>query len=68
MMKTDEQKRVLRKLMILCWAALIAMLSCMQPEDHRLDTPGASWFPGIKPSEKQIVVYPKELLPSSQNC
>ena len=25
--------------MILCWAALTAILGCMQPTCHRLDTP-----------------------------
>ena len=39
--KTDEQKKeVLIKFMILCWAAFIAILHCMWPEGHGLDTLG----------------------------
>ena len=30
-MKTDDQKKVLRKFMILCWAAFIAILGHMKP-------------------------------------
>ena len=37
--KTDEQKKALSKFMILCWAALIAILGCMQPMGHGLDAP-----------------------------
>ena len=44
MMKTDEQKRVLRKLMILCWAALIAILGCMWPMGYGLDTPESKYL------------------------
>ena len=38
--KTNEQKKVLSKFMILCWAAFIAILGCMGPMSHGLDTPG----------------------------
>ena len=37
-MKTDEQEKVLSKFTILCWAAFIAILGCMWPVGHRLDT------------------------------
>ena len=37
--KTDEQKKVLSKFMILCWAAFIAVLGPMRPSGHALDTP-----------------------------
>ena len=33
-------KDVLSKFIILCWAAFIAILGCMQPLGHKLDTPG----------------------------
>ena len=39
LMKTDEQKKVLNKFMILCWAAFIAILGFMWPAGHGLDTP-----------------------------
>ena len=38
--KTDEQKKVLSKFTILCWAAFTATLGCMRPMGHGLDTPG----------------------------
>ena len=39
-MKTgDQEKKVLNKLTILCWATFIAILGHMQPVGHRLDTP-----------------------------
>ena len=41
-MKTDEQKKVLSKLMILCWAAFIAFLGHMRPGSHGWDTPGVA--------------------------
>ena len=41
--KTDEQKKkkVLNEVMILCWAAFIAIPGRMQPAGLGLDTPGA---------------------------
>ena len=33
------KKKVLSKFMILCWAAFIAVLGCVQPAGHGLDTP-----------------------------
>ena len=38
--KMDKQKKVLSKFMILCWAIFRAILSCVQPAGHSLDTPG----------------------------
>ena len=40
LMKTDEQKKVLSKFTVLCWATFIAILSCMWPAGHGLDAPG----------------------------
>ena len=37
--KTDEERKVLSKCMILCLATFIAILGCMQPVGHGLDTP-----------------------------
>ena len=37
--KTDEQKEVLSEFTILCWAAFITILRCMQPVGRGLDTP-----------------------------
>ena len=34
-----KSHNVLSKFTILCWAAFIAILGCMQPTGHRLDTP-----------------------------
>ena len=36
--KTDEQKKVLSKFTILCWATFMAILGRMQPVGHGLDT------------------------------
>ena len=42
--KTDEQnKKVLSKFMILCWATFIVILGHMQPVGRRLDIPGREW-------------------------
>ena len=39
--KTDEQnKKVLSKFMILCWATFIVILGCMRPVGHGWDIPG----------------------------
>ena len=38
-MKTDEQKKVFSKFMILCWATFIAILGCMWPMGHGVGTP-----------------------------
>ena len=50
LMKTDEQKKVLSKFMILFWASFIAILVHMRPTGHRLDAlKGSEWsyvFPG----------------------
>ena len=41
LIKTDERKnKVLSKFTILCWATFIAILGCMRPVGHGLDTPG----------------------------
>ena len=37
LIKTDEQKKALRKITILCWAAFIAILGCMWPAGPGLD-------------------------------
>ena len=37
-MKTDEKKKFLNEFMILCLAAFIAILGCIYPADHILDT------------------------------
>ena len=37
--KTDEQKEILSKFTILCWATFIAILGHMRPAGHGLDTP-----------------------------
>ena len=38
--KTDNQKKILSKITILCWATFIAILGRMRPMGHGLDTPG----------------------------
>ena len=39
-LKTNKKSHnVLSKSMILCWAAFTAILDCMRPMGHRLDTP-----------------------------
>ena len=35
---TKKSHNVLSKFMILCWATFIAVLGCMLPTDHRMDT------------------------------
>ena len=46
--KTRNHKKkshnVLSKFMILCWAAVTAVLGCMCPVGHRLDTPDRAGF------------------------
>ena len=37
-MKTDEQKKILSKFVILCWAAFITILGRMQPTGRGLDS------------------------------
>ena len=37
--KKKNPHNVLSKFTILCWAAFIAILGCMQPTGRRLDTP-----------------------------
>ena len=37
---TKKSHNVLSKFTMLCWAAFIAILGCMQPAGRRLDTPG----------------------------
>ena len=46
LMKTDGQKKkkILGKFTILCWATFIAILSCMWPTGHGLDTPHPPCF------------------------
>ena len=44
LVKTDEQKKVLSKCTILCWAAFIATLGHMRPPSHRLDTPARVYY------------------------
>ena len=39
--------------MILCWAAFTAILGCMWPVDHKLDTPAGSVFPITDATELQ---------------
>ena len=39
LMKIDEQRKVLSKFTILCWAVLIVIPGRMQPASHRLDAP-----------------------------
>ena len=42
-----SQKKVLSKFRILCWAAFIAILGCMQPVGRGLDTPVSRGFEGV---------------------
>ena len=46
LMKTDEQKKVLSKFTILCWAAFIAILGHIWPEGCGLDTSAREPFSG----------------------
>ena len=47
--KTDEQKKILSKFMILCWAVVIAILGC------RLDTPGSIMLQPTKPPSQGVL-------------
>ena len=47
-----SKKKVLRKFTVLCWAAFIAILGCMQPVSHGLDTPR---HPDLKVSYRTIL-------------
>ena len=57
--KTDEQKKVLGKFMVLCGAAFIAILGRMRPTGLRLDTPRSLVALGL------CTAYPSPYLPLS---
>ena len=38
--RNHKKSQVLSKFMILCWASFMAILGCMWPMGHKLDTPG----------------------------